>query len=162
MGENITRRTVLRGAGAAGAVAAAAASAAACGSSTSGTTTTTSAPAATTSAGTTTSSGSGTSSATAGGAASGTSVAKADVPVGGGKIVGAAVVTQPTSGTFNAFSSTCTHQGCTVADVSNNSINCRCHGSSFDASTGAVTAGPARSALPAKTVTDSGSSVVVS
>jgi Rieske Fe-S protein len=88
-------------------------------------------------------------------------VAKAEVPVGGGKIVAGAVVTQPTSGTFKAFSSTCTHQGCTVAEVTDNTIRCPCHGSSFDASTGAVKSGPAQRPLPAKTLTDSGSSVVV-
>lgn len=157
MGENITRRTVLRGAGAAGAVAAAAASAAACGSSTPSPSATTSAPAGTTTTAATTT----TSPTSAGSAASGTTVAKAEVPVGGGKIVGAAVVTQPTSGTFKAFSSVCTHQGCTVAEVSNNKILCRCHNSTFDASTGAAVSGPAQSALPARTVTDSGDRLVV-
>lgn len=160
MGQNISRRTVVRGAGALGAAAAAAASAAACGSSTPSTTPTTSAAAATTTGSTPTTSAAATT--TGGSAASGTTVAKADVPVGGGRIVSGAVVTQPTSGTFKAFSSTCTHQGCTVADVTDNAIRCACHGSSFDASTGAVKTGPATRALPAKTLTDSGDSVVVS
>ena len=162
MGENITRRTVLRGAGAMGAVAASAASLAACGSSSPSSTATTGSAATTGQATSTpvptTGSASGT---TGGGAASGTKVAKADVPVGGGKIVGGAVVTQPTSGTFKAFTSTCTHQGCTVGSVANNKIMCPCHGSGFDASTGAVVNGPATRALAAKTVTDSGDSVVV-
>ena len=163
MGENITRRTVLRGAGAMGAVAASAASLAACGSSSPSSTATTGSAATTGQATSTPVPTTGAASGTTGGgaAASGTKVAKADVPVGGGKIVGGAVVTQPSSGTFKAFTSTCTHQGCTVGSVANNKIMCPCHGSGFDASTGAVVNGPATRALPAKTVTDSGDSVVV-
>lgn len=165
MGENIiTRRTVLRGAGAMGAVAASAASLAACGSSSPSSTATTGSAATTTGQATSTpvpTTGSASGTAGGGAAASGTKVAKADVPVGGGKIVGGAVVTQPSSGTFKAFTSTCTHQGCTVLSVANNKIMCPCHGSGFDASTGAVVNGPATRALPAKTLTDSGDSVVV-
>ncbi len=163
MAENITRRTMLRGAGAVGAVAASAASLAACGSSSPSSTATTGSAAGTTGTATTQSSGtSGSGSATtSGGAASGTKVAKADIPVSGGKIVGGVVVTQPAAGTFKAFTSTCTHQGCTVGQVTNNKIMCPCHGSGFDASTGAVVNGPATRALAAKTVTDSGDSVVV-
>ena len=157
MGENITRRTVLRGAGAMGAVAASAASLAACGSSSPSSTATTGSAA--TTAGVDVAPDAG--QRGRGAAASGTKVAKADVPVGGGKIVGGAVVTQPTSGTFKAFTSTCTHQGCTVGSVANNKIICPCHGSGYDASSGAVVNGPATRALPAKTVTDSGDSVVV-
>ena len=87
---------------------------------------------------------------------------KAQVPVGGGQVVGGAVVTQPAAGTFKAFTSVCTHQGCTVGDVSQNTIHCPCHGSEFDASTGAVLKGPARAPLAAKTVTESGSNLIVS
>ncbi|MET8655320.1 Rieske (2Fe-2S) protein, partial [Nocardia aurea] len=35
----------------------------------------------------------------------------ADIPVGGGVIVGGTVVTQPTAGTFVGLDSTCTHAG---------------------------------------------------
>ncbi|MEU4549080.1 ubiquinol-cytochrome c reductase iron-sulfur subunit [Nonomuraea dietziae] len=70
------------------------------------------------------------------------------IPVGGGKILrGKYVVTQPTKGTFRAFSAVCTHQGCTVASVSGGTINCPCHGSKFSISTGAVVNGPAKRAL---------------
>src|SRR5258706_16467905 len=43
----------------------------------------------------------------------------ADIPVGGGKIFPDAqiVVTQPTTGTFKAFTAVCTHQGCVVGKV---------------------------------------------
>ncbi|MHB2037054.1 MAG: QcrA and Rieske domain-containing protein [Nitrososphaerales archaeon] len=45
-------------------------------------------------------------------------------------------------GTWKAFSSTCTHQACTVG-YNGSSIRCPCHGATFNPSTGAVTGGPA-------------------
>ena len=71
------------------------------------------------------------------------------VPSAGGLVLGGAgvVVTKDASGTIHAFSSTCTHQGCTVSQVSKGTIDCPCHGSQFDATTGAVVRGPAPSGL---------------
>jgi len=60
------------------------------------------------------------------------------------------VVTQPVSGTFKAFSATCTHQGCAVSEVANGTINCPCHGSRFAVADGSVTAGPATTPLARK------------
>jgi Rieske Fe-S protein len=95
-------------------------------------------------------------SSAASGAASAASdaIAQADIPVGGGKVFDKlkVVVTQPTAGDFKAFSAICTHQGCTVGGVANGVITCPCHGSTFDAATGAVTKGPATKPLPAKSV----------
>ena len=95
-------------------------------------------------------------SSAASGAASAASelVAKADIPVGGGKILDGikVVVTQPTEGDYKAFSAICTHNQCTVSSVENNVILCRCHLSEFDAATGAVRKGPATQPLPPKTV----------
>ncbi len=93
-----------------------------------------------------------------------TTLAAADVPVGGGKILTDAqvVVTQPTAGTFKAFSAVCTHQGCLVGSVANGTITCPCHGSQFSATDGSVKVGPAASPLPAKTVTASGTNLTVS
>ena len=53
------------------------------------------------------------------------------------------VVTQPEPNDIHAFSAVCTHQGCTVNSVARGRIDCPCHGSSFDAATGAVRNGPA-------------------
>jgi Rieske Fe-S protein len=87
-------------------------------------------------------------------------VAVDQVPSGGGVIVSGIVVTRDASGTVHAFSATCTHQGCTVNDVRNGVISCPCHGSRFDARTGAVVAGPAPRPLPPVTVQVQGGEVV--
>ena len=86
------------------------------------------------------------------------------VPVGSGTLYRSeqVVVTQPTAGTFKAFSAVCTHAGCIVDGVSNGVIQCPCHGSQFNISTGAVVNGPATAPLPAKTVTVSNGKLVVS
>lgn len=76
----------------------------------------------------------------------------ADVPVKGGLVLGKTVVTHPSAPTICAFSSTCTHEGCPVDSVVKNVISCPCHGSKFDAASGAVVAGPATQPLPAKQV----------
>ncbi|GAB3680189.1 hypothetical protein GCM10027589_50350 [Actinocorallia lasiicapitis] len=78
----------------------------------------------------------------------------ADVPVGGGVVFGGQkiVVTQPTKGEFVAFSAVCTHQGCTVAEVEDGTINCPCHGSKFAVADGSVVNGPAAKALPARKI----------
>jgi Rieske Fe-S protein len=65
--------------------------------------------------------------------------------VGGGVVLdnAAYVVTQPKKGTYKAFTSVCTHAGCTVASVVNGRIHCGCHGSNYSASNGSVVTGPA-------------------
>jgi Rieske Fe-S protein len=104
------------------------------------------------------------SSTTAGTAQGPITVSTSDVPVGGGKIVSDAgvVVTQPSAGTFKAFSAVCTHQGCTVGSVANNTITCPCHGSQFSAVDGSVKQGPAAGPLAAKTVAVNGTNISVS
>lgn len=84
-----------------------------------------------------------------------------DIPVGGGKVFSAqeVVVTQPTAGTFRAFSAICTHQGCQVTEVLDGRINCPCHGSQFAIADGAVVRGPARDPLPSREVTVEGTSL---
>ena len=85
-----------------------------------------------------------------------------DIPVGSGKIFPEAqtVITQPTAGRYQAFSSICTHARCPVTEVTD-SINCRCHGSRFSLADGSVLAGPALTPLPARTVTVAGDTVSV-
>ena len=82
------------------------------------------------------------------------------VPAGGGVIRDGVVVTKDAGGTIHAFSATCTHQGCTLSSVSGGTINCPCHGSRFNASTGAVVQGPASRPLPAVPVTVMGDQIV--
>jgi Rieske Fe-S protein len=77
--------------------------------------------------------------------------AVADIPVGEARAVKTsdgrdAIVSRPTGATVAGFSATCTHQGCTVAPAGSE-LRCPCHGSVFDALTGAVKRGPARQAL---------------
>lgn len=84
---------------------------------------------------------------------------KSQVDVGSGFVVGKhnTVVTQPTEGTFKAFTSVCPHERCQVGRVTSEAIICPCHGSQFDPKTGDVTAGPAQSGLAPKTVKVEGS-----
>jgi Rieske Fe-S protein len=84
-----------------------------------------------------------------------------DIPVGGGKVFTdrKIVVTQPEAGDFKAFSAVCTHQGCTVANVSDGTINCLCHGSKFRIADASVESGPATKPLPAEPITVSGDSI---
>ncbi|MCW0214967.1 MAG: Rieske (2Fe-2S) protein [Pseudonocardia sp.] len=118
-------------------------------------------------AGCSTASGTGSASGGSGGSGSvgpgsGTGVAAAgtalgpvsDVPVGGARLYPdqAVVVTQPTSGSYRGFSTTCPHQGCAVSRIEGASIVCACHGSTF-ALDGSVTQGPARQGLTAQAVT---------
>jgi Rieske Fe-S protein len=97
-------------------------------------------------------------------AGSGTSVATSKVPVDGGFIDQTAkvVVTQPSAGEYKAFTAVCTHAGCTVSTVSNNVIQCPCHGSQYSAKDGSVIQGPAPSPLTAVTVKVSGSTITYS
>ncbi|MFE4548586.1 MULTISPECIES: Rieske (2Fe-2S) protein [unclassified Streptomyces] len=96
------------------------------------------------------------------GNAGGTVLAKtADIPEGGGKVFAdqGVVVTQPTAGTFKAFSSKCTHQGCAVKDIADGVITCPCHNSQFSATDGSVKKGPATQALAAAEISVDGDSI---
>lgn len=88
----------------------------------------------------------------------------ADIPVGGGVIIEdpePIVITQPTEGEFKAFTAICTHQGCTVASVQDNTIGCPCHGSMYDAATGEVIGGPAPQPLAEKTIAVEGDQILL-
>lgn len=92
-------------------------------------------------------------------------VESAKVPVGGSLIVGtgsgsdpAVAIAQPKAGEFVAHTAVCTHQGCIVA-AAGAQLDCPCHGSKFNAFTGAVVNGPAQLPLQAVSVTLNGSSL---
>jgi Rieske Fe-S protein len=69
------------------------------------------------------------------------------VPVGGSLKVGNVVIGRPSSSRVVGHSSVCTHQGCQVG-AGGGTLECPCHGSAFDAFTGAVKKGPASAPLP--------------
>jgi Rieske Fe-S protein len=99
---------------------------------------------------------------TTGGAKSGsvTLAAVKDVPSGGGVIKGDYVITQPSEGTFKAFSKVCTHQGCDVSQIADGVIICPCHKSRFSIEDGSVKGGPATKPLAATEVKVDGGNVV--
>jgi Rieske Fe-S protein len=87
----------------------------------------------------------------------------AAVPVGGsisaqlaGKPI---VVSQQSAGKVTAFSAICTHMGCTV-NSGGAQFHCPCHGSVYNAFTGAVVQGPAPKPLPPIAVKVSGDDIV--
>jgi Rieske Fe-S protein len=136
----LSRRTVLRGAGVAALAVGAVGVLAAC------------AP----SGGTTTPAAGGASST--GGTGSGTaSLAKVDaIPVGGAILVKDAagkpvILSQPTAGTVVAMTAICTHMGCTVAPAGAQLV-CPCHGSVYKSADGSNVSGPAPKPLAAVTV----------
>ncbi|WP_037571795.1 Rieske (2Fe-2S) protein [Phaeacidiphilus oryzae] len=133
------RRSVLRGAAAVGVLGAAGAALAAC------------------------SGGGGGSSAGSVPTSPETVGAADEIPVGGGRIFAGqkVVVTQPSKGEYKAFSAVCTHQGCTVNEVSGGVISCPCHGSQFKVADGSVANGPATKPLPPVKVAVAGGKVVV-
>ncbi|MEU4153069.1 Rieske (2Fe-2S) protein [Streptomyces sp. NPDC026659] len=99
---------------------------------------------------------------TVGSGAAGTTLGKtSDIPEGGGKIFKdeGVVVTQPSAGTYKAFSAKCTHQGCAVGSVSDGVIVCPCHNSRFSVEDGSVKQGPATQGLPAKEIKVSGDTI---
>jgi Rieske Fe-S protein len=83
------------------------------------------------------------------------------IPAGGGVILSGPkiVLTKSSTGTVHAFSAVCTHQACTVNNISGGVISCPCHGSKYDVNTGAVVGGPAPSPLPTVAVVVRGDDV---
>lgn len=85
-----------------------------------------------------------------------------EVPIGGGLVLSDAnvVITQPTQGTFEAFTATCTHQGSPLSSVSADGIVCPLHGSVFSITDGAPSKGPATEALAAVEITVDGDQIL--
>lgn len=86
-----------------------------------------------------------------------------EIPLDGGKVITDAqvVITQPAKDTFKAFDAICPHEGCEVTDIVKNVIYCPCHGSTFDATTGARIAGPTPRGLTPLPITVEGSTISV-
>ncbi|MBB1253490.1 ubiquinol-cytochrome c reductase iron-sulfur subunit [Streptomyces alkaliterrae] len=86
-----------------------------------------------------------------------------EVPVGGARIYreDRLLVSQPKQGEFRAFSAVCTHGGCVLSSVRELEAGCGCHGSRFDAVSGAVLETPATVDLPEYPVTVSKGRLVV-
>lgn len=107
----------------------------------------------------------GANGSSSGGSSSGggeVTVAKSDVPVGGGTIIDSSVVvTQPAEGEFKAFTAICTHQNCPVTDVTDGKIHCNCHQSYYSVDDGSVISGPAPAPLEEFSVSDKGDDLVV-
>jgi Rieske Fe-S protein len=74
------------------------------------------------------------------------------IPADGGVVVDKVVLIREGE-QVRAFSAVCTHQGCLVDKVTTQAIECPCHGSRFDATTGRVLAGPASAPLAKVAVT---------
>jgi Rieske Fe-S protein len=91
-----------------------------------------------------------------------------DVPIGGGLILEEqdVVITRPADSEWYAFSATCTHQGCTVAEVRSDVIFCACHNSQYSVRDGSVVqeadgvAPGTQDALPAVDIEVDGGSVL--
>jgi thiosulfate dehydrogenase [quinone] large subunit len=86
-----------------------------------------------------------------------------DVPVGGAasftdpRTGDPSIVIQAKAGKFVAFDAVCPHAGCTVGyDQSAAVIVCPCHGSQFNAATGAVESGPAPTGLAPIAIAEGG------
>lgn len=78
-----------------------------------------------------------------------------DVPENGGVVLDGpqVVLTRGTGDVVHAFSAICPHQGCQVNKIAGGTIDCPCHASRFDATTGKVVGGPAPHGLDPVAVT---------
>jgi nitrite reductase/ring-hydroxylating ferredoxin subunit len=66
-------------------------------------------------------------------------------------------------GTFYALSDVCTHRGCSLSEgeLDGTTLECICHGSRFDVSTGDVLQGPAERSVQVYAVRVQGDALVV-
>ncbi|HEY8717407.1 Rieske (2Fe-2S) protein [Pengzhenrongella sp.] len=106
-------------------------------------------------------SGSGYGEATGETTGAGGLVALSKIPDNGGLVLQDAKLVLTRSGdTVHCFTAVCTHLGCLVSEVRDGVISCPCHGSQYNAETGAVVHGPAQAPLAAVAVVVQGDEVV--
>ena len=77
---------------------------------------------------------------------------------------GTAIAVARSGGTLYAFSDICTHRQCNLSlggEIDGTSIQCECHGSMFDMSTGEVLEGPATDPIATYPVRDEGGELQV-
>jgi 3-phenylpropionate/trans-cinnamate dioxygenase ferredoxin component len=74
------------------------------------------------------------------------------------EVAGQQVAVTRIGGTPYAFGDTCTHRGCSLSpgEVTGTEIECECHGSVFDMTTGEVLNGPATEPIATFPVSDEG------
>ena len=65
--------------------------------------------------------------------------------IGAGRSRGTRVALANVAGTLFAIDDTCTHRGCSLGDgkLNGSTVQCACHGSRFDVTSGEVVRGPA-------------------
>jgi nitrite reductase/ring-hydroxylating ferredoxin subunit len=78
-------------------------------------------------------------------------------------VAGTKVALTRIEGHLHGFDDTCTHAGCSLAggEIEGTVVTCPCHGSRFDATSGAVLRGPARRPVRSYAVTTEGDDVLV-
>ncbi|MGZ8583475.1 MAG: Rieske (2Fe-2S) protein [Actinomycetota bacterium] len=72
---------------------------------------------------------------------------------------GAQIAVSRVEGELHAFSDICTHRQCNLSlggEIEGTTIECECHGSVFDMTTGAVVEGPAEEPIATYAVSDEG------
>jgi nitrite reductase/ring-hydroxylating ferredoxin subunit len=69
--------------------------------------------------------------------------------VGIGRSKGTRITLANVAGTIFAIDDTCTHKGCSLGDgkLDGSTVQCACHGSRFEVTSGAVVRGPAKDPL---------------
>ncbi len=69
-------------------------------------------------------------------------------------VAGIQVAVANSAGHLYGFDDTCTHAGCSLAmgTLEGTTVTCRCHGSQFDVTSGAVVRGPAREPVRSRVI----------
>lgn len=93
----------------------------------------------------------------------GSSTAVAPGKITAFRAAGTAVAVANVGGQLYAFDDACPHQHCSLADgdLDGTIVQCACHGSRFDVTTGALVRGPAQSPVRAHAVEVEGADLLV-